>query len=133
MSTTRYRIILSILGLAFGVLVVAAVILAPSGEVTDLPRALEKFSPADGAIVQRQTSLEVDLRAGYALTLVVDGVTIPTADIEFTEATGKHVFRPGPDKVITEWLPGFHIVEIEFDRAVGLPDPGSLRWSFRTQ
>jgi len=132
-SPTRYRIILSILGLAFGVLVIGAVILAPSGDITDLPNALERFAPADGAIVQRQTSLEVDLRPGYALTLVVDGVTVPSEDIEFTEATGKYVFRPGPDKVIAEWLPGFHVVEIEFDRAVGLPDPGSLRWSFRTQ
>ncbi len=133
MSTTRYRIILSVLGLAFGALVVGAVVLAPSGDVTDLPGALEGFSPDDGAIVQRQTSLEVDLRAGYDLNIVIDGLTIPREDIEFTEATGKYVFRPGPDKVITEWLPGFHIVEIEFDRAVGLPDPGSLRWSFRTQ
>lgn len=133
MSSTRYRIILSILGLLLGVLVVGAVILAPSGDVTELPGALERFSPADGAIVQRQTALEVDLRAGYSLTLVIDGVTIPAEDIDFTEATGKYVFRPGPDKVITEWLPGFHIVEISFDRAIGLPDPGSLRWSFRIQ
>jgi len=132
-SSTRYRIILSVLGLAFGALVVGAVILAPSGEVTNLPDAVETFSPADGAIVQRQTALEVDLQAGYTLTLVIDGVTIPAEDIDVTEATGFHVFRPGPDKVITEWLPGFHIVEIAFDRTVGLPDPGSLRWSFRIQ
>ena len=133
MSTTRYRIILSLLGLLLGLLVVGAVILAPSGDVTRLPGALESFSPADGAIVQRQTDLEVDLQPGYALTLVIDGITIPTDDIDFTEATGKYVFRPGVGKAITEWLPGFHIVEVEFDRTVGLPDPGSLRWSFRIQ
>ena len=108
-------------------------ILAPSGDVTDLPNALEGFSPADGAIVQRQTQVEVDLRAGYDLQLVIDGITIPLEDMDFTPATGKYAFRPGPDKVITEWLPGFHIVEIEFDRAVGLPDPGAIRWSFRIQ
>ncbi|NND03427.1 MAG: hypothetical protein HKN91_11625 [Acidimicrobiia bacterium] len=133
MSTTRYRIILSVLGLAFGALVIGAVILAPSGDVTELPGALESFSPADGAIVQRQTALEVDLQVGYSLTLVIDGITVPAEDLEFTEATGQYVFRPGPDKVVAEWLPGFHIVEIAFDRTVGLPDPGSLRWSFRIQ
>lgn len=133
MSKTRYRLILSTLGLLLGLLVVGAVVLAPSGNVTELPSAVESFSPADGAIVQRQTDLEIDLRAGYSLTLVVDGVAIPAEDIDYTEATGKYVFRPGADKVITEWLPGFHIVEIAFDRIVGLPDPGSLRWSFRIQ
>ena len=133
MSQTRYRIVLSILGLLFGLLVVGAVILAPSGDVTDLPEALERFSPADGAIVQRQTALEVDLRAGYSLELVIDGLLIPGEDIDYTEATGKYVFRPGPDKVIAEWLPGFHIVEISFDRITGLPDPGMIRWSFRIQ
>ncbi len=133
MSPTRYRIVLSILGLLFGAVVVGAVILAPSGNVTNLPDAIERFAPADGDIVQRQTALEVDLRAGYTLRLQVDGKPIPSNEIEFTEATGRYVYRPGDGKSIVEWIPGFHIVEIEFDRSSGLPDPGKLRWSFRTQ
>lgn len=133
MSATRYRVVLSILGLLLGALVVGAVILAPSGDVTSLPDAVARFSPADGAIVQRQTALVVDLRPGFALTLEVDGLPIPMDDIETTEATGRYVFRPGAGKAITEWVPGFHVVEITFDRTSGLPDPGSLRWSFRTQ
>lgn len=132
-SPTRYRIILSILGLLLGAVAVGAVILAPSGDTTNLPDAVERFSPADGDIVQRQTALEIDLRAGYSLVLRIDGLLIPAADIDVTEQTGKHVFRPGPGKAIEGWIPGFHIVEIDFDRSSGLPDPGSLRWSFRTQ
>lgn len=133
MSTTRYRVILSVLGLLLGVLVVGAVIVAPSGDVTELPGALERFAPGDGAIVQRQTDLQIDMRAGYSLQLTVDGIPIGPSDIEFTEATGLYVFRPGAGKAIAEWTPGFHFVEIEWDRVSGLPDPGSLRWSFRTQ
>ncbi len=132
MSPTRYRVILSLLGLLLGVIVVVAVVVAPSGDSTQLPDAVERFSPADGAIVQRQTALEIDLRAGYSLTLVIDGTVIPAADIDVTEATGRYVFWPGEGKAIEEWLPGFHVVEISFDRLAGLPDPGSLRWSFRT-
>ncbi len=112
---------------------VGAVLLAPSGDSTNLPGALERFSPADGDIVQRQTALDIDLRAGYTLVLRVDGVLIPAGDIDLTVETGRHLFRPGPGKAIEEWVPGFHVVEIEFDRSTGLPDPGSLRWSFRTQ
>lgn len=133
MSPTRYRIILSILGLLLGVVAVGAVILAPSGDSTNLPSALERFSPSDGDIVQRQTALEIDLRAGYTLVLRIDGLLIPAVEIDLTVETGKHVFRPGLGKTIEEWVPGFHVVEIEFDRSTGLPDPGSLRWSFRTQ
>ena len=133
MSATRYRVILSILGLLLGALTVGAVILAPSGDVTDLPGAVERFAPADGAIVQRQTALEIVLRPGYELDLVVDGLPIPPAEMDVTEPTGRYVFRPEPWKTITEWTPGFHVVEITFDRTSGLPDPGSLRWSFRTQ
>ena len=59
MSATRYRVILSILGLLLGVLAVGAIVLAPSGDETTLPDAVERFSPADGAIVQRQTALEI--------------------------------------------------------------------------
>jgi hypothetical protein len=126
-------VILSILGLLLGALAVGAVILAPSGDVTELPSAVDRFSPVDGAIVQRQTALEIVLRAGYELELIVDGVSIPSSEMDITEQTGRHVFRPEPWKTIVEWTPGFHVVEITFDRTSGLPNPGSLRWSFRTQ
>ena len=133
MTATRYRVILSILGLLLALLAVGAVILAPSGDVTQLPAAVERYSPADGAIVQRQTAVEIYLAPGYELTLEVDGVLIPTREMDVTEQTGRYIFRPEPWKSIPEWLPGFHIVEITFDRSTGLPSPGSLRWSFRTQ
>ena len=133
MSATRYRVILSILGLLLALLAVGAVILAPSGDVTELPEAVERFSPADGAIVQRQAALEIQLAPGYELELVVDGLLIPRAEMDITEQTGRYIFRPEAWKSIPEWLPGFHIVEITFDRSTGLPSPGSLRWSFRTQ
>jgi len=132
-STTRYRLILASLGLLFAFVVVATVLLIPSGESVSLPDPVERISPRDGAIVQRQTSLEIDLAAGYVLRLTVDGVPIPLADIDHTEQTGRYDFRPGAGKAISEWTPGFHVVEISFDKATGLPDPGSLRWSFRIQ
>ena len=133
MTATRYRVILSILGLLLGALVVGAVILAPSGDVTQLPDPVERYSPADGAIVQRQTAVEIYLAPGYELTLEVDGLPIPLSEMDVTEQTGRYIFRPEPWKSIPEWLPGFHVVEIAFDRTSGLPDPGKLRWSFRTQ
>ena len=105
---------------------------------TDFGRMLETTSP-DGVIVATMDSTHDEFIIA-AMEHVVGpqkntaAICIgPEDDMEITAETGRHVFRPGAGKVITEWVPGFHIVEIEFDRTRGLPYPGALRWSFRTQ
>lgn len=132
-NPNRYRITFTLLGVALAAVVVAAVVLAPSGRVTELPEAVERISPVDGSTVLRQTQLEVDMRVGYGIELFVDGVRIPFDEIRFTESTGTHVWRPGPGLTFETWRPGAHAILIRWDRVVGLPDPGELRWSFRVQ
>lgn len=122
---------LLLLGLLFIAVVVGGVLFAPTGRSGGLPDAVDRISPEDGELVLRQTRLVVDLAAGYRATIVVDGRTIPDDEVIFTEQTGLHIFEPGPGKVIEEWEPGFHVVEITWDTLGDLPDRGSLRWSFR--
>lgn len=133
MTRTRYRIVLTLLGIALVLIVVFAVVLAPEGRAPRLPTAVELYAPEDGATVLRQTQVVVDLEPGYDLDLVIDGTAIPDREIDVTEETGRFVFVPGPGKIIETWAPGFHAVEAEWDRINGLPDPNSLRWSFRVQ
>lgn len=133
MTQTRYRIVLTLLGLVLAVIVIGAVVFMPSGRSPTLPDAVETYSPTDGATVQRQTGVIVDLEPGYELTLVVDDVPVPTDEISVVEATGVFTWEPGPDRAIEEWIPGLHVVAVTWDKATGLPDPGSLRWSFRVQ
>lgn len=133
MTTTRYRMTLAALGLALAAVIAGAVIFAPSGTNPTLPDALESYSPTDGAIVLRQTQVSIDLRPGFVISLTVDGVPIPAAEIDVIEANGQFTWTPGPEKTFTEWAPGFHTVEATWQRAVGLPEPGSLRWTFRVQ
>ncbi len=132
-STTRYRVILSILGVVFAAIVVLAVLLAPSGDAPRLPDAVDLYSPTDGATVLRQTQVVVDLDVGYDIDLVVDGVPIPDDELDVIEETGRFVWIPGPGKTFEEWAPGLHAIEVTWERTSGLPDPGSLRWSFRVQ
>ncbi len=133
MSQTRYRIVLSLLGLLLVAVIVLAVLLTPSGDAPRLPDAVDSFSPADGAIVLRQTQVVIDLQSGYAIDLVVNGVAIPDSELDVVVETGRFVWVPGPGKTFEEWAPGFHTIEVSWDRTSGLPDPGSLRWSFRAQ
>lgn len=125
--------ILTLLGGAFALVVVLAVVLSPSGREARLPRAVDSYAPVDGATVLRQTQIVIDLEPGYDLDLVVDGVEIPDAELDVIPETGRFTYTPGPAKTIGEWTPGLHAIAASWDRTTGLPDPGSLRWSFRVQ
>ncbi len=132
-TTTRYRVLFLLLGVALIAVVVGAVVLAPSGRDPGLPDVVRGYSPTDGATVLRQTEIVVDLEGGYIIELTIDGVPIPAAEIDGNMSSGSFSWRPGPDRTFAEWSPGFHQVLVTWDRSTGLPDPGSLRWVFRVQ
>lgn len=133
MNTTRYRVVLTLLGLGFIAIVIGAVLFGPSGGSDSLPAPVEAIAPGDGDLVLRQTTVVLDLESGYRAQLTIDGTPIPDAQMRRIEGTGLHEYAPGPGKVIEEWAPGFHVVEATWDREGALPDPGTLTWSFRAQ
>ena len=133
MSRTTYRVILLLLGLALIAVVVGAVLFAPSGDNTGYPPALERVEPIDGSLMFGQPRVVFDLEGEYRAQLTIDDVAVPEDQIIWTEATGLHVFEPGPGKVVEAWSPGFHVVSAQWDRVRGLPDPGMFTWSFRVQ
>lgn len=133
MTSTRYRVILLLLGVALAAVVMFAVVLAPGGTATRLPEAIDRISPVDGAIVLRQIALDIDMAVGYEFELAVDGLVIPQEEIDFEPSTGVATWRPGSSSVVTEWTPGIHTVRITWDTVSGLPDPGTWSWSFRVQ
>jgi hypothetical protein len=132
-NTTKYRLIFLALGLGLAAVVVFAVLLTPDTPAPTLPDPVERVSPTDGAIVQRQTALLIDTKVGYAIVLNIDGADIPDEEIEFTEPTGIYRWAPGPTSTFAEWAPGVHAIEIEWRRIAGFADPGSYRWTFRVQ
>ena len=133
MSSTRYRMIFLLLGLAFALVVVFAVLWAPGGREFRLPAAIESISPDNGETVLRQIDLRVDMQVGYTIELFVDGVQIPAAEISFTAATGRYVWVPGPTKTFTEWSLGTHSIGVTYERSSGRIDVGQASWVFRVQ
>ncbi len=129
----RHRITFTLLGLALAAVVIGTVIFAPTGQPTEVPATVESYSPANEATVLRQIQVEIDLPIDYEITLVVDGVTIPSSEITSVPETGKFSWRPGETTIIPEWSEGIHTVWVRWDRISGLPDPGEWNWSFRVQ
>lgn len=133
MTRTTYRVLLLLLGVAFIAVVVGAILLAPEGAPSPLPEAVDRIEPGDGELVFAQPEVVLDLASGYRAAITIDGIAVPGEQVTWIEATGLHVFRPGPGKVIETWEPGLHLVEAVWDGTPGHPDPGNLSWAFRVQ
>ena len=134
MSSTRYRVTFLLLGLAFALVVVFAVVLAPGGERFELPDAVESITPSNGETVLRQIDLRIDMMVGYDIELFIDGVKIPDDEIGLIEATGVRVWSPGVSSTFEEWSLGTHSIGITYESVSGgRVDVGALSWIFRVQ
>ncbi len=110
-----------------------AVIFAPEGGPSELPPTVESYSPFDGSTVLRQIKVEIDLPTDYDVIMVIDGITIPSAELTVTPETGRFAWQPSATTIIPDWTVGFHTVWVRWDRSNGLPDPGEWTWTFRVQ
>lgn len=128
----RYRIIYISLGLALAAVVALGVAFgSPDRPGAGRPDQVEAVSPEPGETALRQTRIEVDLAAGYALELYVDGLRIPDEELFVVEGTGVYSWQPGPDQIIDALSPGQHQVLIRWRTLTGLPDDGEYSWTFR--
>lgn len=129
-----------------------ALSLAVTGnEGAKLPAQIERIEPVAGATqTPAQTSVFVDLIAGYEGVLVIDGLeleTINLADLRDQAAPGQQVtlppttvyepgnstltFDPSPDSTITTFTQGRHVVQVIYWESVeGRGSARSYSWSF---
>ena len=133
MTKQTYRfIILLLTGLLALVITWGISFSQDNSEELVLPNSLENIYPLPYDQVPQQASLEIDLPVGYQLTLIVDNYIIPQSEIQYVEATGVYIWRPGPNKTFETWNPGKHTVRISWDTITGLPDFGEDEWEFTT-
>ena len=133
MTKQTYRfIILLLTGLLALVITWGVTFSQDNNEELVLPNSLENIYPLPYDQVPQQASLEIDLPVGYQLTLIVDNYIIPQSEIQYVEATGVYIWRPGPNKTFETWNPGKHNVRISWDTTTGLPDFGEYEWEFTT-
>ena len=133
MTKQTYRfIILLLTGLLILVITWGVTFSQNNNEELVLPSSLENIYPLPYDQVPQQASLEIDLPVGYELTLIVDNYIIPQSEIQYVEATGVYIWRPGPNKTFETWNPGKHSVKISWDTFTGLRDFGEYEWEFTT-
>jgi hypothetical protein len=133
MSKQTYRIcILLLTALLFLVIAWGVSFYQDNDEELILPNALENIYPLPNDQVPQQASLEIDLPVAYRLVLIVDNYIIPESEIQYVDATGLYIWKPGPNKTFETWKPGKHYVRITWDTVTGLPDYGEYSWEFST-
>ena len=57
---------------------------------------------------------------------------IPESEIQYVDATGLYIWKPGVNKTFETWSPGKHVIRITWDTITGLPDYGEYSWEFTT-
>lgn len=133
MTTTGYRIVYTLLAVAFIGIVAASILFIPSGDPTELPAAVERYSPGDGDMVTNPVKVILDLAGNYEAQFVIDGITIPEDEVVSIVETGRHQFEPGEGKTIEQWTPGDHTVVATYIGGPNRIDVGTVVWTFRIQ
>ncbi|WP_419910498.1 hypothetical protein [Candidatus Poriferisodalis sp.] len=88
--------------------VVLAVWLTRGGEPAPAyPSGLQAVTPVPGAQVPHQSPIGARLEAGWKLTLVINGTTIPASELDAgIIQLGEYFYSPGDDKVIEKLRSG---------------------------
>jgi hypothetical protein len=129
-----------------------AVSIAVTGrDALKLPAVIEDIDPVPAAVrVPAQTSVFVDLEAGYTGVLVVDGLELETVNIEDLQDKNKPgqqitlppttiyepgnatlTFDPSDGAEIEEFTQGEHIVQVIYWRLIdGRSAARSFTWTF---
>lgn len=120
-------------------------------EGASLPDQVESIEPVAGATqTPAQTSVIVDLAAGYEGVLIIDGLELETVnlgDLRDAVTPGQQVtlppttvyepgnatlrFDPSPDSTITTFTQGQHVVQVIYWKTVeGRANARTYSWSF---
>jgi hypothetical protein len=116
-----------------------------------LPAAIEQIDPVPAAVrVPAQTSVFVDLQAGYTGIFIVDGLELKTVNIENLQDKNKPgqqinlppttiyepgnatlTFKPVPGAPIKEFTQGQHVVKLVYWKVIeGQNTASEFTWTF---
>jgi hypothetical protein len=97
-----------------GMAVTALVFLGEDSDNTARDAAIERFIPTEGDKIFQQSSVGLDLEAGFDGTLALNGTPIPEDQLEKTPALNLVLFTPGPDKEVEQYDQGQNCVVATF-------------------
>jgi hypothetical protein len=96
------------------------------------PSVVKLISPADGSNVLSQAQIEIDLDTKYDANLVVNGIPIPSDQVQRHPELSQVLFSPGAGKVIDKYQAGTNCVVANIFRVDGTDDPQPpVHWCFQ--
>lgn len=113
--STRFKVVAAVVvAVAAGLFTLAVLALDEGGDDPVLrggdEAVVEDLIPRRDAQVPQQTSIGIDLVAGWDAALVVDDVEIPRQELQLTPEIGLVQFTPGPGRAVEELRPGRNCV-----------------------
>jgi hypothetical protein len=136
--STRFKIVAAVLvTLAVGAFVAAY--LSTSGDGDDGTGAggagagafVERLMPGRDTQVVQQGTVGIDLAPGWEGSLVIDGVAIPSEDVDVTESLGLVQFTPGSGKIMRTLPVGNICAQATvFETSTGPRDSRLVSWCF---
>ena len=136
-SSLRYRVLVVV-----GLLVAAAAFTAafirtdtdddPPVTISGRPDVVEHVIPPDGASIQRQSEIGVDLSPGYEGRLVIGDLEVPEGELRIVPEQNQVFFTAGEGKAVEELPPGRNcITAIAWRTQLGRgTDDQRIRWCF---
>jgi hypothetical protein len=149
------RLLVSLAFAAGVTLIVLGVLWSRTGrDALHYPDEIESTAPApNDRQVLRETSVQVQLLKGYGANLAIDGVALPTTDLDeylsgvgspepgqqialpptaiYDPANATISFQPSDDAPITEFRQGMHVATVTFWKLIDGPDRAqSFTWQF---
>jgi hypothetical protein len=110
--------------------------------ITD-KESIERIEPGCGDRILRQSEVGADLKAGLTGALTIDGVDLPTFDVntatpteadrlmaQYDQGTGTILFTPRPGAMIEEFTAGRHTIVLTYG-PLDQPDTRhTFSWTF---
>lgn len=123
-------------GLALLVAVIVGVGVWASGHVGDapaLPDGIQFVLPPQGGAMMSQDRVGVQTQQSWACTLTIDGIRLPETQYSGVKELGECYFQAGPGRMIEEFAPGRHHVEVTVFPQSNPEATQSYNWFFQTQ
>jgi hypothetical protein len=138
-SDLRYRVAVAAILCVVAALLVGAYLTSVTDDDADVTQSgdaddfVENLTPGRGDEVLSQTSVEIDLAAGWTGYLVIDGQEVRTAEdgLVVRSELAQLAFTPGDGKVLEEWPSGVNCVSARVWRLVDGEDAARTEtWCF---
>jgi hypothetical protein len=105
--------------------------------------SIERIEPGCGDRILRQSEVGADLKAGLRGALTIDGIDLPTFDVnkgtpndaerlaaQYDEGTGTILFTPHPGALIEEFTAGRHTIVLTYGPVDQPETRQSFSWTF---